>query len=67
MSSSQEAIMSTNAVRSNGATNDAKVARVDTKFEIVVIRVSDVDRAKEFYGRLGGGSTPTTTMVAASA
>jgi hypothetical protein len=48
MSSSQEAIMSTNAVRSNGATNGAKVARVDTKFEIVVIRVSDVDRAKEF-------------------
>lgn len=25
-------------------------ARVDTKFEIVVIPVSDVDRAKEFYG-----------------
>jgi catechol 2,3-dioxygenase-like lactoylglutathione lyase family enzyme len=28
-------------------------ARVDMKFEIVVIPVSDVDRAKEFYGRLG--------------
>jgi len=26
------------------------VARVDTKLEIVVIPVSDVDRAKEFYG-----------------
>ena len=26
---------------------------VDMKFEIVVIPVSDVDRAKEFYGRLG--------------
>src|SRR5207253_9856704 len=25
----------------------------DMKFEIVVIPVSDVDRAKEFYGRLG--------------
>jgi catechol 2,3-dioxygenase-like lactoylglutathione lyase family enzyme len=37
-------------------TNDASrasVARVDMKFEIVVIPVSDVDRAKEFYGRLG--------------
>ena len=34
----QEAAMSTN---------------VDMKFEIVVIPVSDVDRAKEFYGRLG--------------
>ena len=31
----------------------AGVARVDMKFEVVVIPVSDVDRAKEFYGRLG--------------
>jgi len=28
-------------------------AKVDMKLEIVVIPVSDVDRAKEFYGRLG--------------
>ena len=28
-------------------------ARVDMKFEIVVIPVSDAERAKEFYGRLG--------------
>jgi catechol 2,3-dioxygenase-like lactoylglutathione lyase family enzyme len=34
-------------------TNDATAARVDMKFELVVIPVSDVDRAKEFYGRLG--------------
>jgi catechol 2,3-dioxygenase-like lactoylglutathione lyase family enzyme len=35
-------------------TNDAaSEARVDMKFELVVIPVSDVDRAKEFYGRLG--------------
>ena len=33
--------------------NDAGAARVDMKFELVVIPVSDVDRAKEFYGRLG--------------
>jgi len=33
--------------------SDASVARVDMKLEIVVIPVSDVDRAKEFYGRLG--------------
>ena len=45
--------MSTNEVRSNDATSDASVARVDMKLEIVVIPVSDVDRAKEFYGRLG--------------
>jgi catechol 2,3-dioxygenase-like lactoylglutathione lyase family enzyme len=41
--------MSPNEVR----TNDATSARVDTKLEIVVIPVSDVDRAKEFYARLG--------------
>ena len=34
--------------------NDATRPRVDTKLEIVVIPVSDIDRAKEFYGaRLG--------------
>jgi catechol 2,3-dioxygenase-like lactoylglutathione lyase family enzyme len=39
--------------RSNDPASDASVARVDMKLEIVVIPVSDVDRAKEFYGRLG--------------
>jgi catechol 2,3-dioxygenase-like lactoylglutathione lyase family enzyme len=34
-------------------TSDATAARADMKFEIVVIPVSDVGRAKEFYGRLG--------------
>ena len=29
------------------------IARVDMKFEMVVIPVSDVDRAKQFYGSLG--------------
>src|SRR5277367_6102710 len=43
----------TSEVQSNDATSDTKVAKVDTKFEIVVIPVSDVDRAKEFYARLG--------------
>jgi catechol 2,3-dioxygenase-like lactoylglutathione lyase family enzyme len=42
--------MSTDEVRSN---DGPSVAKVDTKLEIVVIPVSDVDRAKEFYGRLG--------------
>ena len=36
--------------RSNASTSDASVATVDMKLEIVVIPVSDVDRAKEFYG-----------------
>jgi catechol 2,3-dioxygenase-like lactoylglutathione lyase family enzyme len=41
--------MSTNAVRGI----DTSVAPVDMKFEIVVIPVSDVDRAEEFYAKLG--------------
>src|SRR6266404_4057071 len=32
---------------------DASVARVDMKLEAVVIPISDVGRAKEFYGNLG--------------
>ena len=39
--------------QTNDAASEASVAKVDMKFEIVVIPVSDVDRAKEFYGRLG--------------
>lgn len=45
--------MSTTEVRSYDATNDAGVAKVDMKLEVVVIPVSDVDRATKFYGRLG--------------
>ena len=45
----QEAAISTNVVRSI----DTSVASVDLKFEAVVIPVSDVDRAKEFYKGLG--------------
>jgi catechol 2,3-dioxygenase-like lactoylglutathione lyase family enzyme len=41
--------MSTNAVQSI----DTKAAPVDMKFEIVVIPVSDANRAKEFYSKLG--------------
>ena len=42
--------MSTREVSSNDASG---IANVDMKLEVVVIPVSDVDRAKEFYGRLG--------------
>src|SRR3954466_15861423 len=36
-------------VRTSDAPN-ASAAKLDMKFEIVVIPVSDVDRAKQFYG-----------------
>jgi catechol 2,3-dioxygenase-like lactoylglutathione lyase family enzyme len=41
--------MSPDEVPGNAPTH----AKIDMKFEIVVIPVSDVDRAKEFYERLG--------------
>jgi catechol 2,3-dioxygenase-like lactoylglutathione lyase family enzyme len=40
-------------VRVKDATKDTSVGRVATKLEVIVIPVSDVDRAKEFYGKLG--------------
>src|ERR1700723_252238 len=45
--------MSTKEERSDEATGSTSVADLDMKFEVVVIPVSDVDRAKEFYSRLG--------------
>jgi len=35
------------------APSDASVARVDMKLEVIIIPVSDVDRAKKFYESLG--------------
>lgn len=45
--------MSTTDVSSDDKGGTATARRVDTNLEVIVIPVSDVDRAKEFYGRLG--------------
>ena len=45
--------MSTAEDRSSDASGTASVGSVDTRLEVIVIPASDVDRAKEFYGRLG--------------
>jgi catechol 2,3-dioxygenase-like lactoylglutathione lyase family enzyme len=45
--------MSTTATRSKDATTNGRVGQVDLKLEVITIPVSDVDRAKEFYGGLG--------------
>jgi catechol 2,3-dioxygenase-like lactoylglutathione lyase family enzyme len=45
--------MSTNEVRGNDAAKNAGVSRIEIKLEVVIIPVSDVDRAKEFYERIG--------------
>jgi predicted enzyme related to lactoylglutathione lyase len=43
----------TDEVRANVATSQAGAAGIDMKLEVLVIPVSDVDRAKEFYQRVG--------------
>ena len=45
--------MSNTQVRSETAIETPRARTVDMKLEVVVIPVSDVDRAKEFYGSLG--------------
>ena len=45
--------MSTKPVLTKDTSSDAKAGTVDMKFEIVVLPVSDVDHAKEFYAKLG--------------
>jgi catechol 2,3-dioxygenase-like lactoylglutathione lyase family enzyme len=45
--------MSTHEVPGDDSTGSASVPSVDMKLEVVVIPVSEVDRAKEFYSRLG--------------
>jgi hypothetical protein len=45
--------MSTKEVSKSEETISTSVAELDMKLEVVVIPVSDVDRVKEFYSRLG--------------
>ena len=45
--------MSTTATPTKGAATDSRVGQSDLKLEVVVIPISDVDRAKEFYQSLG--------------
>jgi catechol 2,3-dioxygenase-like lactoylglutathione lyase family enzyme len=49
----EEIDMSISELQSESAIGIPRARAVDMKLEIVVIPVSDVDRAKEFYGRLG--------------
>ena len=45
--------MSSTPMRSEQTARNPNAATVDLKLEVVVIPVSDVDRAKRFYGNLG--------------
>jgi len=54
------------AIRNNEPTTNASAARVDMKLEVVVIPVSDVDRAKDSGGDSTPISPPATTGVGSS-
>jgi catechol 2,3-dioxygenase-like lactoylglutathione lyase family enzyme len=49
----QTAAQKQTEVRSNDASSRAGVAAVDMKLEVIVIPVSDVERATQFYKKLG--------------
>src|SRR5271156_1520535 len=48
-----EIVMSTHGVIRNDAPGSGSATNVNMMLEVVVIPVSDVDRAKEFYERIG--------------
>ena len=45
--------MSDTLARDQSVIESSRASTIDLKFEVVVIPVADVDRAKEFYGGLG--------------
>ena len=47
-------------VAQGDASATSRIESLDVKLEVIVIPVSDVDRAKEFYGRLGWRLDQTT-------
>jgi catechol 2,3-dioxygenase-like lactoylglutathione lyase family enzyme len=49
----QELEMNSSPLRSDSEVETPRARKVDFKFEVAVIPVSDVDRAKRFYGSLG--------------
>jgi catechol 2,3-dioxygenase-like lactoylglutathione lyase family enzyme len=55
--------MSTTENGSSDASGTASVGRDDMKLEVVTIPVSDVERAKEFYARLGWRQDVTPPVV----
>jgi catechol 2,3-dioxygenase-like lactoylglutathione lyase family enzyme len=49
----QTAAQKKTEVARDDATSNTGVARVDLKLEVIVVPVTDVDRAKEFYAKIG--------------
>ena len=56
--------MSTTEARGSDGSGGANVDKVDMKLEVVVIPVSDVERSKEFYRKLGWREDVTPPTVA---
>ena len=52
--------MSSTPLSTDAATRAPGVPAVPMRYEVTVLPVADVDRAKAFYLGWGGGSTPTS-------
>ena len=55
--------MTSTDVSSETAIDIPEVGSIEMKLEVVTLPVSDVDRAKRFYQRLGWRWTPTSWSV----
>ncbi len=53
LSQPREAVMTTAATGSQGASSDTRVGQVDLKLEVITLPVSNLDRSKEINGGLG--------------
>ena len=58
-----EVIVSTTQISNEPATTLPGTRRAETKLEVIVIPVSDVDRAKAFYQGLAGAWMPISRPV----
>jgi catechol 2,3-dioxygenase-like lactoylglutathione lyase family enzyme len=56
--------MSTTEAQSSDGSGKANAGKLDMKLEVIVVPVSDVDRAKEFYRKLGWREDVTPPTVA---
>ena len=56
--------MKTSEMPAGNSEGTATAAVIDTKLEVVLIPVSDVDRSKEFYASSGGGSMTSASTMA---
>lgn len=58
--------MSSTQISSDNAADGIPMGIIDMKLEVILVPVSDVDRAKGFYQASAFGSTPTSPSARSS-